>query len=133
MNLLSQIFGSSGLKLTQQLGAYPLPNGEPGPLHVLFGVGNTGRDAIEVSSVRVVPKGEDEPLPVEVEGEVPTKLAAGETARYEVRAKTLARAASAAGRNGVAKLTFVVTDGEGNETRRDFTLRVDEYLALRDD
>jgi hypothetical protein len=134
VSFLSRIFGSSPVRLSQSLGAYPLPNGDISPLYVLFGVENTGGEGIEITSVRVSPKGEDISLAGdEIEGEVPVRLAAGESARFEVRAKTLAGAARNAGHEGTPKLSFVATDGEGREHRRDFSFRVDEYLALKDE
>lgn len=134
MSFLSRIFGSSPLKLSQNLGAYPLPNGGVSPLYVLFGIENTSGGEVEIVSVRVSPKGEDVPLAEgEIKDKVPVRLAAGESVRFEVRAKTLAGASKNAGRAGTPKLSFVATDGEGGGHRQDFRLRVDEYLALKDE
>lgn len=134
LSFLSRVFGSSRLRLSQNLGAYPLPTGDISPLYVFFGVENAGGEEVEVTAVRVSPKGEDVPLAGdEVKGEVPVRLAAGESVRFEVRAKTLASAAREAGRSGSPKLSFVATDGAGREHRRDFTFRVDDYLALKDE
>lgn len=107
-------FGRRGLRLSQSLGAFRIPGGVS-PLYALFGVENASGREVEVSSVRITPKGEDVPLAAEeIEGVVPVRLPAKESVRFEVRAKTLA-------------------DGEGVEHRRDFALRVDEYLALKDE
>ncbi|CAN5621346.1 MAG: hypothetical protein M3494_16165 [Actinomycetota bacterium] len=134
MSFFSRIFGSSPMKLSQTLGAYPLPNGDVSPLHVFFTVENASGEEVEIASVRVSPKGEDAPLAEgEIKGEVPARLAAKESARFEVRAKTLASAAKNAGHSGTPRLSFVATDGEGVEHRHAFTLRVDEYLALKDE
>lgn len=134
VSFLSKIFGSSPLKLTQNLGAYPLPNGDISPLYVFLGAQNAGREEVEITSVRVSPKGEETSLAEEgIKGEVPARIPAGEGVRFEVRAKSLAEASRDAGHTGRPRLTFIVADGEGNEHRHDFRLRVDEYLALKDD
>lgn len=134
MSFLSKIFGSSPVKLSQNLGAYPLPNGDVSPLHVFFGVENASGGEVEIVSVRVSSKGEDAPLAEgEIKGGVPARLAAKERVRFEIRAKSLASAAKNAGHAGTPKLSFVVMDGEGVEHRHVFTLRVDEYLALKDE
>lgn len=132
MGFLFRLFGSSSLKLSQKLGAYPLPDGDISPLYVFFGVKNTGGDEVEVSAVRVVPKGGGEPLAVEIKGEIPTRLAAGESVRYEVRARKLAEASRDAGHTGTPRLLFIVTDGGGRDHRHDFRPRVDEYISLKD-
>lgn len=132
MSFLSRIFGSSPMKLAQNLGAYPLPNGDVSPLYVFFEVENVGAEEIKISSVRVSPKGKDAPLAEgEIKGDVPVRLAPKESVRFEVRAKTLAGAAKNAGHAGTPKLEFVAADGEGREHRHPFTLRVDEYLSLK--
>lgn len=134
MSFFSKVFGLSPLKLSQSLGAYPLSSGDISPLYVFLGVENSGLKGVEITSVRVVPKGEDLALSEgDIEGEVPVRLAAGESVRFEVLAKTLAGASREAGHPGTPKLSFIVTDGEGNEHRHDFRFRVDEYLALKDD
>lgn len=133
MSFLSKIFGSSSLELSQNLGAYPLPNGDISPLYVFLNVENASGEGVEILSIRVSPKGSDEPLSVGVKGEVPARLPAGESVRYEVRAKTLASASREAGHTGTPKLVFAVTDGNGNEHSHDFKLRVDEYVALKDE
>ncbi|MBA2690984.1 MAG: hypothetical protein H0U65_00630 [Rubrobacter sp.] len=122
------------LRLVQSLGAFRAPDGGVSPLHVFFTVENASGEVVEIASVRVSPKGEDAPLAEgEIKGEVPARLAAKESVRFEVRAKTLAGAAKNAGHSGTPKLSFVVMDGEGGEHRKDFKLRVDEYLALKDE
>ncbi|MGI8649297.1 MAG: hypothetical protein ACR2KW_02795 [Rubrobacter sp.] len=134
MSFLSRVFGSSPLKLAQNLGAYPLPNGDISPLYVFLNVENASGDEVEILSVRVSPKGAEVALAEgEIKGKVPTRLPAGENIRFEVRAKTLGGAARDAGYPGTPRLTFLVVDGEGDEHRRDFRLRVDEYLNLRDE
>ncbi|MBA2693246.1 MAG: hypothetical protein H0U65_12275 [Rubrobacter sp.] len=134
MSFFSKVFGSSPLKLSQNLGAYPLPNGDISPLYVIFGVENANGGEVEIASIRVSPKGEEASLAEgEMKGETPVRLAAGESVRFEVRAKSLASAARDAGHPGKPRLEFVVTDGEGEEYRHGFTFRVDEYLALKDE
>ncbi|WP_162924609.1 hypothetical protein [Rubrobacter indicoceani] len=133
MSLLSKIFGSSPLKLTRNLGAYLLSSGDISPLYVFFDAENTGREAVEVTSVGVRTKGSEEPLRFEIEGEIPARIPAGGNTRYRVRAKELARVARGAGCSGNTKLTFVAVDGAGNKHRHSFRLRVDEYLSLKDE
>lgn len=134
MSFLSRMFGPSPVELSQNLGAYPLPSGDVSPLFVFFGIENTGREAVEIVSIRVSPRGENVSLAAEgIEGGVPARVPAGESVRFEVRARVLAGAARDAGHTRASRLEFVATDGEGNEHRHWFTLRVDEYLALKDE
>ncbi len=134
MSLLSRMFGAHPVKLSQNLGAYPLPNGGISPLYVFFTVENVSAEEIEISSIRVSPKGEDVSLTAdEMKGDVPIRLASEESVRFEVRARVLAGAARNAGHAGTPKLSFVATDGDGVEHRHVFALRVGEYLALKDE
>lgn len=135
MSLFSRLLsGGRGLTLRQNLGAYRKPDGDVSPLYVFFDVENPGPESATVTAVRVSPKGEPIPLASEdLEGDLPARLAPGESVRFRVRAKALARAAQEAGHTGRPKLTFVATDAQDAEHRHGFRLRVDEYLELKDE
>ncbi|MEW6636525.1 MAG: hypothetical protein AB1425_06885 [Actinomycetota bacterium] len=109
--------GRRRLKLGQSLGAFRSPDNEDiSPLYVFFEVANEGREPIELSRLYVTPKGERSPMAeVEMEGErpLPLSLAPGETTRFWVRAKTLARELKEAGHGGRPRLVLVAEDGGG--------------------
>lgn len=132
---MSFFFGKKGLRLSQSLGAFRKPDGDISPLYVFFEVENKGSEEVEVASLQIVPKGEDAAVAGdEIEGKgLPFDLAPGASERFQVRAKALASSLKDAGYSGTPKIKFVVEDGRGNEHSKTFKLRVDEYLALKDE
>jgi hypothetical protein len=60
-------------------------------------------------------------------------LRRGETVRFWVRAKTLARVLKEAGYAGRPRVKLVVEDGSANQREEPFRFRVDEYLRLKDE
>jgi hypothetical protein len=125
------------LRLAQSLGAFRLPSERDiSPLYVFFDVENSGRDTVEISHVYVAPKRTPGFLyegPFETDNTIPGTLRPGETARFWVRAKTLARALKAAGYGGRPRLALVAEDDSGEVHRTTFEFRTDEYLALKDE
>lgn len=120
--------------MSQSLGAFPRPGGDISPLFVFFEAFNESEEEVEVAHLSISPKG-GSAVDAEIEGkkEFPFDLPPGESERFQVRAKTLARALKDAGHGGTPKVTLVVEDGGGGEHVKHFRLRVDEYLALKDE
>lgn len=127
----------SRLELGQSLGAFHSPDHEDiSPLYVFFEVANRGDEAVGLSRLYVTPKGERRPMAErETEGEraLPLSLAAGESVRFWVRAKTLAKRLEEAGHGGRPRVVLVAEDGGGSEHELRFRFRVDEYLSLKDE
>lgn len=69
----------------------------------------------------------------DLEGDLPHVLAAGEAARFRVRAKALAARIRDGGQTGKPRVKLVVEEAGGKEHTKRFRLRVDEYLVLRDE
>ncbi len=132
---MKYLFGKKKLRLSQSLGAFRTSDGDISPLFVFFEVENESGGAVEVVRLRVVPRGGSGPVADgEIEGEgLPLSLPPGGSIRFQVRAKTLARALKDAGYGGTPKATLIVEDGEDEEYSKAFKLRVDEYLALKDE
>ncbi len=132
---MRHLFGKKGLRLSQSLGAFRKPNGDISPLFVFFEVENESGEAVEVVRLRVAPKGwAGSVADGGIEGEsLPASIPPGESVRFQVRAKTLARALKDAGYGETPKVMLAVEDGEGGEHRKGFKLRVDEYLVLKDE
>lgn len=127
----------ASLRLAQYLGAFPLPEERDiSPLYVFFDVENVGRDDVGISRLHVAPRGALGAVyegPFETSGTLPGTLRPGETARFWVRAKTLAAALKEAGYGGRPRVELAVEDDLGNLHRTTFKLRVDEYLQLKDE
>lgn len=124
------------LRLSQSLGAFPRPGGDISPLFVFFEIANEGGEPVEITRLRVVPKDEERAVAEgEIKGKekIPFNLAPGEDVRFQVRAKTLARALKDTGYVGTPKVSFAVVGGDGNEHSKTFKFRVDEYLELKDE
>lgn len=125
------------LRLAQSLGAFTRPEERDiSPLYVFFDVHNAGQDAVEISRLYVAPRGEAHPAyEGAFEGDLapPDTLAPGESARFYVRAKTLARALEDAGYGGRPRVDLIVEDDSGDAHKTTFRFRVDEYLSLKDE
>ena len=125
------------MRLTQALGAFPLPEqGTISPLYVFFEITNAERNDVEICRLYVAPKGDRRPVYEDVfEGgrDLPCTLHPGEVVRFWVRAKTLAGALKDAGYSGRPRVSLVAEDGLGDDHEKDFRFRVDEYLHLRDE
>lgn len=122
------------LKLGHSLGAFTKPDGDISPLFVFFEAANAEDRAISISRIYLSPKS-GRALPVEPDGDssVPLSLEPGESARFRVRAKTLARALKEHGHGDRPRVVLTVEDGSGNKYRKTFKFRADEYLALQDE
>lgn len=129
--------GGARLGLGQSLGAFTRPEEHDiSPLYVFFDVRNDGDDYVEVSRLYVTPKGGARPAyEGAFEGDLglPCTLGPGESARFWVRAKTLAKALEDAGHGGRPRVDLVVEDASGDAHRTSFRFRVDEYLSLKDE
>ncbi|WP_273846382.1 hypothetical protein [Rubrobacter calidifluminis] len=125
------------LSLGYSPGAFTLPDErEISPLYAFFEVANTGEVAAEVRRIGVEPAdGSGVFFGEGFEGErsLPCTLSPGESVRFWVRAKTLARALRDAGYGGRPRLRFVAEDSSGGRHDTGFRFRVDEYLNLRDE
>lgn len=125
------------LRLDQSLGAFTRPEERDiSPLYVFFEVENAGEGDVEVSRLYVTPKRVSDPVyegAFEGDLSLPTTLNPGESARFWVRAKTLARALRVAGHEGRPRVDLVVEDASGDLHRTGFRFRVDEYLSLKDE
>jgi hypothetical protein len=128
--------GGARLRLAQSLGAFARPEGNDiSPLYVFFDVHNAGEDGVDISRLYVMPKGGPPAYERAFEGDLilPSTLSPGESARFWVRAKILARALEAAGYGGRPRVDLVVEDASGKAHRTRFRFRVDEYLSLKDE
>lgn len=125
------------LRLAQSLGAFTRPDEHDiSPLYVFFDVRNAGENGAEISRLYVTPKGDARPAyegAFEGDLSLPCTLGAGESARFWVRAKTLAGALEDAGFGGRPRVEFVVEDASGDAHSTGFRFRVDEYLSLKDE
>jgi hypothetical protein len=125
------------LRLTQSLGAFTLPEERDiSPLYVFFDVANLGQNDAEVRRLYVGSSGHPQPVyegPFEGERGLPCTLYPGETVRFWVRARALARALKEAGYSGRPRVRLVAEDGAGDGHKKAFRFRVDEYLALKDE
>jgi hypothetical protein len=125
------------LRLGQSLGAFTRPEEQDiSPLYVFFDVRNDGETGVMISRLYVAPKGDERPTyegPFEGDHTLPRTLGPGESARFWVRAKVLARALADAGYGGRPRVDVVVEDDSGDAHRTGFRFRVDEYLSLKDE
>jgi hypothetical protein len=125
------------VRLGQSLGAFTRPEERDiSPLYVFFDVRNDGETGVEVSHLYVAPKGDERPAyegPFEGDHTLPCSLGPGESARFWVRAKVLARALQDVGYGGRPRVDLVVEDASGDAHRTGFRFRVDEYLSLKDE
>ena len=124
------------LRLAQSLGAFPRPGGDISPLFVFFTVSNAGEGDATVARLYVEPKDGCPLSGVNLlggEGELPHAVAPGETARFQVRARELARVLKNEGHGGRPRVKLVVVDASGARHEHRFRFRVDEYLALKDE
>lgn len=124
------------MDLAQALGAFPRPGGDISPLFVLFEVKNAGKEDTSLSRLYVTPQRDrttafaDAP---EGDRSLPCALRPGESARFWVRARTLASDLKEYGHGGRPRLRLVVEDGSGETHEKVFRFRVDEYLRLKDE
>lgn len=124
------------LDLAQALGAFPRPGGDISPLFVLFEVKNAGEVEVNLSRLYVTPRREPTAVFADApEGDrsLPCTLRPGESARFWVRAGTLARDLKEARHGGHPRLRLVIEDGSGAVHEKGFRFRVDEYLRLKDE
>jgi len=132
-----RLFSGSGprLKLSQSLGAFPLPGNDVSPLYAAFTVRNVGRADVGLVRVEVRPAGEGGPSVAVPQGDrpLPGPLPPGESAKFWVQAKVLSGTMKAAGHGGRPRLVLVVEDDLGGVHRQTFGFRVDDYLSLKDE
>ena len=128
---------SSRLKLWWSLGAFAdRRTGDISPLYVFFDALNAGEDEAEIVGLLVELKGGRRlDLTGDLEGkqDLPCVVAPGETARFSVRAKTLAARIRDEGHSGRPRVKLIAQDALGDDHAKRFRLRVDEYLALKDE
>ena len=123
------------LALGQSPGAFTLPTGDISPLYLVLEVENKGVSEVEIREIHVSPKSGarlDHPA-LEGDRSLPFVLEAGGSARFWVRAKTLASSFKEAGYNGTPRANIVVEDAFGNVHEKGFKLPVDKYLNLKDE
>jgi hypothetical protein len=128
--------GEARLRLSQALGAFTRPGEHDiSPLYVFFDVHNAGENDVRISRLYVTSAGGEPAFEDAFEGNhaLPFTLGSGESARFYVRAKTLARAIKDAGYGGRPRVHFVVEDASGDAHKTGFRFRVDEYLSLKDE
>lgn len=124
------------LDLGQALGAFPRPGGDISPLFVLFEVTNSGEEDANLSRLYVTPTKDRTAVFADApEGDqtLPCVLRPGESARFWVRARTLAGALEESGHGGRPRLRLVAEDGSGAVHEKGFRFRVEEYLRLKDE
>lgn len=105
-------------------------------MFVFFEVTNEGREPSELSRLYVRSRRDRRPAyegPFEGDRDLPLTLGPGETARFRVRAKTLAGSLKEAGLGGRPRVRLVVEDGRGSAHEKSFGFRVDDYLRLKDE
>ena len=128
---------SSRLKLQWSLGAYAdRRTGDISPLYVFFDVRNEGKTEAEVVRLLVELEGGGRlDLAGDLAGEqgLPCVLEPGGTARFPVRAKTLAARIRDLGGTGRPRVSLIAQDALGDDHAKRFRFRVDEYLALKDE
>jgi hypothetical protein len=129
--------GGARLRLAQSLGAFTRPEEQDiSPLYVFFEVHNAGKNDARISRLYVTPGGGSDPAyegAFEGDHALPSTLGPGESARFYVKAKTLARALKDAGYGGRPRVDLVVEDASGDAHNTAFRFRVDEYLSLKDE
>lgn len=128
--------GGTRLRLSQALGAFTRPEERDiSPLYVFFDVYNAGDNGVRISRLYVTSGGGEPVFEGAFEGDhaLPFTLNPGESARFYVRAKTLARSLKDAGYDGRPRVRLVVEDETGDTHETAFRFRVDEYLSLKDE
>ena len=124
------------LALGQSPGAFSLPEGGISPLYLVLEVTNKGASEVGINQVYVSSKsGPRMTSPDILKGErsLPFVLEAGGSARFWVRAKTLANNFKEAGSTGSPRAKIVVEDALEDLYEKSFKLPVDKYLNLKDE
>ena len=102
---------------------------------MILEVANRGSLEVEVRGLYVAPKSGSRIDQTALEGDrsLPFVLEAGGSARFWIRAKTLASNFKEAGYDGNPRANIVVEDEFGNVHEKGFKFPVDKYLGLKDD